>query len=459
MTIDPIAPSPSSASARSCPTRPTPATFWQQRARAAATRSPTSIRRAGTRPSTTTPNPQAPEKTYSKIGGWVRDWEWDPLGWKLPIPPQGRRRDGRRPEVGGRLHAHGAGRLRLARAPARPRAHRRDPRQRDVRRAALPDRAAHHLPRAGARARSGLGELRGAAGRRARRRSRASCTPTRGAGCRRSPRTRCPASSSNCIAGRVANLFNLHGPNFIVDAACASALAAIDASIDGLVAARVRRGDHRRRRPQHGRLDLREVLRDRRAVGHRHAALRRRRRRLRHGRGRRRCSCSSAWPTPSATATASTPWCAASAARATARARASPRPNPVGQRLAVERAWRNAGLSPGGVHAGRGPRHVDPRRRRRRGRRASPRRSPARDLAPGSVALGSVKSNIGHLKARRRRRRPPQGRAGAAPQGAAAEPQLRAPEPQHRLGRVPVRRQHRAARLGGAADGDRASPA
>ena len=33
-------------------------------------------------------DPQAPEKTYSKIGGWVRDWEWNPLGWKLPIPPQ-----------------------------------------------------------------------------------------------------------------------------------------------------------------------------------------------------------------------------------------------------------------------------------------------------------------------------------------------------------------------------------
>src|SRR3954454_6268283 len=31
---------------------------------------------------------KAPERTYSKIGGWVRDWEWNPLGWKLPIPPK-----------------------------------------------------------------------------------------------------------------------------------------------------------------------------------------------------------------------------------------------------------------------------------------------------------------------------------------------------------------------------------
>ena len=34
------------------------------------------------------PNPKAPDKTYSKIGGWVRDWAWEPLAWKLPIPPR-----------------------------------------------------------------------------------------------------------------------------------------------------------------------------------------------------------------------------------------------------------------------------------------------------------------------------------------------------------------------------------
>ena len=30
----------------------------------------------------------APDKTYSKIGGWVRDWDWSPLEWRLPIPPK-----------------------------------------------------------------------------------------------------------------------------------------------------------------------------------------------------------------------------------------------------------------------------------------------------------------------------------------------------------------------------------
>ena len=34
------------------------------------------------------PDPKAEDKTYSKIGGWVRDFTWEPLKWKLPIPPK-----------------------------------------------------------------------------------------------------------------------------------------------------------------------------------------------------------------------------------------------------------------------------------------------------------------------------------------------------------------------------------
>ena len=30
----------------------------------------------------------APDKTYSKIGGWVREYDWDPMKWRLPIPPR-----------------------------------------------------------------------------------------------------------------------------------------------------------------------------------------------------------------------------------------------------------------------------------------------------------------------------------------------------------------------------------
>src|SRR5439155_107981 len=73
-------------------------------------------------------------------------------------------------------------------------------------------------------------------------------------------------------------------------------------------------------------------------------------------------------------------------------------PNPVGQRLAVERAWANAHLNP--AEAGYVEAHG-----------TSTRVGDATELAsltevfvkagaaPGTIALGSVKSNIGHLKA------------------------------------------------------------
>src|ERR1051326_3687328 len=34
------------------------------------------------------PDPAAPDKSYSKIGGWVREYTWDPMAWRLPIPPR-----------------------------------------------------------------------------------------------------------------------------------------------------------------------------------------------------------------------------------------------------------------------------------------------------------------------------------------------------------------------------------
>ena len=34
------------------------------------------------------PDPHAPDKTYSRIGGWVREFPWDPFRWRLPVPPK-----------------------------------------------------------------------------------------------------------------------------------------------------------------------------------------------------------------------------------------------------------------------------------------------------------------------------------------------------------------------------------
>ena len=94
----------------------------------------------------------------------------EPARLEAADPAEGGRRHGRRPQVGGRVHADGADGRRLAGAPARSRPHRGDHRQRPRRRAALPDHAADHVPRARARAR-GHRELRRASRRRRARRS------------------------------------------------------------------------------------------------------------------------------------------------------------------------------------------------------------------------------------------------------------------------------------------------
>ena len=44
-----------------------------------------------------------------------------------------------------------------------------------------------------------------------------------------------PGELANCMAGRIANLYNFHGPNYVCDAACASAMAAISSAVEGLV--------------------------------------------------------------------------------------------------------------------------------------------------------------------------------------------------------------------------------
>ncbi len=85
-----------------------------------------------------------------------------------------------------------------------------------------------------------------------------------------------PGELANCMAGRIANLYNFHGPNYVCDAACASAMAAISSAVEGLVQNDLRRCRDRRHRPQHGRADVREVLQDRRAIGDGHASLCRR---------------------------------------------------------------------------------------------------------------------------------------------------------------------------------------
>ena len=340
-------------------------------------------------------DPRAPDKTYSKIGGWVRDWDWSPLAWRLPVPPRtaqaiddaqkwavactraalldsgwpGRPLDQERTAVilgnamgGGEKHYQTARRVAfpetvrdLAGAPsfrALPAA------VQAAVIAELHDQMNEYLPKI--------------------------------------TEDTMPGELGNCVAGRVANLFGLRGPNFVVDAACASTLAALDAAIGGLVRHKfdtaVCGGVDRNMgawmfvklsrmgalsatgsRPFDASADgfvmgegaalfVLKRLQDAEQAGDRiYAVLR--------GIG----------------------------AASDGRGKAIAAPNPAGQRLAVERAWRDAGLSPATCSM----------------LEAHGTSTPAGDLAEitsitevfagaglpaGSVALGSVKSNIGHLR-------------------------------------------------------------
>ena len=206
-----------------------------------------------------------------------------------------------------------------------------------------------------------------------------------------------PGELGNCMAGRVANLFDLHGPNFVVDAACASALAAIDASVAGLV-------DHSYDTAIAGGVD--------RNMG--------------------ASSFVKFCKIGALSATGTRPFDAgadgfvmgegagvfvlkrlADAERdgdriyavlrgiggaSDGRGKGITAPNPVGQRLAVQRAWRNAGLSPASCGMiechGTSTRVGDVVEVTSIGEAFG-----GADLRPGSVAIGSAKSNIGHLKA------------------------------------------------------------
>ncbi len=179
------------------------------------------------------PDPAAPDKTYSKIGGWVREFPWDPMKWRLPLPPKvsdamdGAQRwaiactrealaDYGFPErplntertavilgnaMAGEKHYLTALRIffpeyerdleNIASFAALPEDVRTDIAQQ------LHKRMDDRLPRI--------------------------------------TEDSMPGELANCIAGRIANLYNFHGPNFVVDAACASAMGAMNAAVQGLV--------------------------------------------------------------------------------------------------------------------------------------------------------------------------------------------------------------------------------
>src|SRR5579864_25953 len=179
------------------------------------------------------PDPKVPDKTYSKIGGWVREWSWDPIAWRLPIPPL----------VSDAMDDIQKWAISLARAalvdygwPARAVDFERtgvilgnalagENQWLTMQRVAVPEYERDlvrgptfaNLP---ASTRTAILEEARAA-------VRASHLPI--------TEDTMPGELANVIAGRVANLFDMHGPNYVCDAACASALAAMNAAVDELV--------------------------------------------------------------------------------------------------------------------------------------------------------------------------------------------------------------------------------
>ncbi|HYD54414.1 MAG TPA: beta-ketoacyl synthase N-terminal-like domain-containing protein, partial [Gemmatimonadaceae bacterium] len=179
------------------------------------------------------PDPKAPDKSYSKIGGWVREWNWEPLKWKLPIPPAVSAQMDR-----GQQWAIAAAREALTDFgwPKRP--------LEPLRTAVIVGNAMagerHYMTALRVHFPEWARELEqaphfGALPEDVRRAILGEVKASFGARMPEITEDTMPGELANIIAGRVANLFDFHGPNFVVDAACASAMAAFDAAIEGLV--------------------------------------------------------------------------------------------------------------------------------------------------------------------------------------------------------------------------------
>ena len=180
------------------------------------------------------PDPHAPDKTYSRIGGWVRDFQWLPLEWRLPVPPK----------VSDAMDRTQKWSIAAARQALLDYGYPERPLDNDRTAVILGNAMAgdlHYLTALRAYQPEYAEVLKAAPSFAALPADvRQALLDDLLTGSReRFPvitEDSMPGELGNIIAGRVANLFNFHGPNFIADAACASALAAIDAAVEGLEA-------------------------------------------------------------------------------------------------------------------------------------------------------------------------------------------------------------------------------
>ena len=179
------------------------------------------------------PDPAAPDKTYSKIGGWVREHAWDPMKWRLPIPPR----------VANAMDTAQQWAIGCTREALEDYGY--------PKRAIDTDRTAVILGNAMAGEKHYLTSMRVYFPEYARELGSSAAFAKLPESVRQQiteelhsriakllpevTEDSMPGELANCIAGRIANLYNFHGPNFVCDAACASAMAAMTAAVEGLV--------------------------------------------------------------------------------------------------------------------------------------------------------------------------------------------------------------------------------
>ena len=180
------------------------------------------------------PDPKAPDKTYSKIGGWVRDFSWDPMKWHMPLPPR----------VTDAMDQAQKWAIAATREALEDYGYPRRPLNADRVAVILGNAMAgekHYLTALRVNFPEYAHELAETSGF-------AALPEVTRSGITRELHDRMdkhlpeitedsmPGELANCIAGRIANIYNFHGPNFVCDAACASAMAAMSAAVEGLVA-------------------------------------------------------------------------------------------------------------------------------------------------------------------------------------------------------------------------------
>ena len=175
----------------------------------------------------------APDKTYSKIGGWVREHVWDPMKWRLPIPPR----------VVDAMDESQKWAIACTREALEDYGYPKRPLNADRTAVILGNAIGgekHYLTVARVLFPEFARELAESAGFAAlpeavRRDITRQFHDRMGKLLPEITEDSMPGELSNCIAGRIANVFNFHGPNYVCDAACASAMAAISSATEGLI--------------------------------------------------------------------------------------------------------------------------------------------------------------------------------------------------------------------------------